>query len=104
MAAVGGGLTCVVRALHVARKGAEVDLFAQHTRGFGAFGRPDPRPDGQAGQHDGVYCAMEPAGHGVQTSTHLGQMAEVQVRRPQARGFGRVRRRCSRRRRGGPLQ
>jgi glycine/D-amino acid oxidase-like deaminating enzyme len=39
VAVVGGGLTGVVAALHLARKGAKVDLFEQHTVGFGASGR-----------------------------------------------------------------
>ncbi len=36
---VGGGLTGVVAALHLARGGANVHLFEQHTIGFGASGR-----------------------------------------------------------------
>lgn len=39
VAVIGGGLTGVVAALHLARKGAKVDLFEQHTVGFGASGR-----------------------------------------------------------------
>jgi glycine/D-amino acid oxidase-like deaminating enzyme len=39
VAVVGGGLTGVVAALHLARKGAKVDLFEQRTVGFGASGR-----------------------------------------------------------------
>ena len=39
MAVIGGGLTGVVAALHLARSGAKVDLFEQHTVGFGASGR-----------------------------------------------------------------
>ena len=39
VAVVGGGLTGVVAALHLARRGAEVHLFEQHTVGFGASGR-----------------------------------------------------------------
>lgn len=38
-AVVGGGLTGVVAALHLARSGAKVDLFEQSTVGFGASGR-----------------------------------------------------------------
>jgi glycine/D-amino acid oxidase-like deaminating enzyme len=39
VAVVGGGLTGVVAALHLARRGAKVHLFEQHTVGFGASGR-----------------------------------------------------------------
>jgi glycine/D-amino acid oxidase-like deaminating enzyme len=39
VAVVGGGLTGVVAALHLSRSGAKVDLFEQHTVGFGASGR-----------------------------------------------------------------
>ena len=39
VAVVGGGLTGVVAALHLARRGAKVELFEQHTVGFGASGR-----------------------------------------------------------------
>jgi glycine/D-amino acid oxidase-like deaminating enzyme len=39
VAVVGGGLTGVVAALHLARAGAKVDLFEQDTVGFGASGR-----------------------------------------------------------------
>jgi glycine/D-amino acid oxidase-like deaminating enzyme len=39
VAVVGGGLTGVVAALHLARSGAKVDLFEQSTVGFGASGR-----------------------------------------------------------------
>ena len=39
VAVIGGGLTGVVAALHLARKGAKVDLFEQDTVGFGASGR-----------------------------------------------------------------
>jgi glycine/D-amino acid oxidase-like deaminating enzyme len=39
VAVIGGGLTGVVAALHLARSGAKVDLFEQHTVGFGASGR-----------------------------------------------------------------
>jgi glycine/D-amino acid oxidase-like deaminating enzyme len=39
VAVIGGGLTGVVAALHLARTGAKVDLFEQHTVGFGASGR-----------------------------------------------------------------
>jgi glycine/D-amino acid oxidase-like deaminating enzyme len=39
VAVIGGGLTGVVAALHLARRGAEVHLFEQHTVGFGASGR-----------------------------------------------------------------
>jgi glycine/D-amino acid oxidase-like deaminating enzyme len=39
VAVVGGGLTGVVAALHLARRGAKVQLFEQHTVGFGASGR-----------------------------------------------------------------
>ena len=39
MAVIGGGLTGVVAALHLARSGAKVDLFEQNTVGFGASGR-----------------------------------------------------------------
>ena len=39
VAVIGGGLTGVVAALHLARRGAKVDLFEQHTVGFGASGR-----------------------------------------------------------------
>jgi len=38
-AVIGGGLTGVVAALHLARSGAKVDLFEQSTVGFGASGR-----------------------------------------------------------------
>jgi glycine/D-amino acid oxidase-like deaminating enzyme len=39
VAVIGGGLTGVVAALHLARGGAKVDLFEQNTVGFGASGR-----------------------------------------------------------------
>src|SRR5918994_3599394 len=39
VAVIGGGLTGVVAALHLARRGAKVELFEQHTVGFGASGR-----------------------------------------------------------------
>lgn len=39
VAVVGGGLTGVVAALHLARRGATVQLFEQDTVGFGASGR-----------------------------------------------------------------
>jgi glycine/D-amino acid oxidase-like deaminating enzyme len=39
VAVIGGGLTGVVAALHLARSGAQVHLFEQHTVGFGASGR-----------------------------------------------------------------
>ena len=39
VAVIGGGLTGVVAALHLARGGAKVHLFEQHTVGFGASGR-----------------------------------------------------------------
>ncbi|PVG81999.1 FAD-dependent oxidoreductase [Nocardioides gansuensis] len=39
VAVIGGGLTGVVAALHLARRGARVHLFEQHTVGFGASGR-----------------------------------------------------------------
>jgi glycine/D-amino acid oxidase-like deaminating enzyme len=39
VAVIGGGLTGVVAALHLARRGARVDLFEQDTVGFGASGR-----------------------------------------------------------------
>jgi glycine/D-amino acid oxidase-like deaminating enzyme len=39
VAVIGGGLTGVVAALHLARRGAEVELFEQHTVGYGASGR-----------------------------------------------------------------
>ncbi|MFI6676758.1 NAD(P)/FAD-dependent oxidoreductase [Kribbella sp. NPDC050470] len=39
VAVIGGGLTGVVAALHLARKGAKVDVFEQDTVGFGASGR-----------------------------------------------------------------
>src|SRR5688500_16478787 len=39
VAVIGGGLTGVVAALHLARRGATVDLFEQDTVGFGASGR-----------------------------------------------------------------
>lgn len=39
VAVVGGGLTGVVAALHLARRGAKVHLFEQNTVGFGASGR-----------------------------------------------------------------
>jgi glycine/D-amino acid oxidase-like deaminating enzyme len=39
VAVIGGGLTGVVAALHLARDGAKVDLFEQDTVGFGASGR-----------------------------------------------------------------
>jgi glycine/D-amino acid oxidase-like deaminating enzyme len=39
VAVVGGGLTGVVAALHLARRGAKVHLFEQQTVGFGASGR-----------------------------------------------------------------
>jgi glycine/D-amino acid oxidase-like deaminating enzyme len=39
VAVIGGGLTGVVAALHLARSGAKVDLFEQDTVGFGASGR-----------------------------------------------------------------
>ncbi|MBC9824196.1 FAD-binding oxidoreductase [Terrabacter sp. MAHUQ-38] len=39
VAVIGGGLTGVVAALHLARRGAKVHLFEQHTVGFGASGR-----------------------------------------------------------------
>ena len=39
VAVIGGGLTGVVAALHLARSGAKVELFEQHTVGFGASGR-----------------------------------------------------------------
>ncbi len=39
VAVVGGGLTGVAAALHLARGGAKVHLFEQHTVGFGASGR-----------------------------------------------------------------
>ena len=39
VAVIGGGLTGVVTALHLARRGAEVHLFEQDTVGFGASGR-----------------------------------------------------------------
>lgn len=39
VAVIGGGLTGVVAALHLARRGAKVDLFEAHSVGFGASGR-----------------------------------------------------------------
>src|SRR5918999_2179125 len=39
VAVIGGGLTGVVAALHLARRGAKVQLFEQKTVGFGASGR-----------------------------------------------------------------
>jgi glycine/D-amino acid oxidase-like deaminating enzyme len=39
VAVIGGGLTGVVAALHLAHRGAKVDLFEQNTVGFGASGR-----------------------------------------------------------------
>ena len=39
VAVIGGGLTGVVAALHLARGGAKVHVFEQHTVGFGASGR-----------------------------------------------------------------
>ena len=39
VAVIGGGLTGVVAALHLARSGAKVDLFERSTVGFGASGR-----------------------------------------------------------------
>ena len=39
VAVIGGGLTGVVAALQLARRGAKVHLFEQHTVGFGASGR-----------------------------------------------------------------
>lgn len=39
VAVIGGGFTGVVAALHLARRGAKVDLFEQDTVGFGASGR-----------------------------------------------------------------
>ena len=39
VAVIGGGFTGVVAALHLARRGARVHLFEQHTVGFGASGR-----------------------------------------------------------------
>jgi len=39
VAVIGGGLTGVVAALHLARRGAKVHLFEQNTVGFGASGR-----------------------------------------------------------------
>ncbi len=39
VAVIGGGLTGVVAALHLARSGAKVDLFEADTVGFGASGR-----------------------------------------------------------------
>jgi glycine/D-amino acid oxidase-like deaminating enzyme len=39
VAVIGGGLTGVVAALHLARRGAKVHLFEQDTVGFGASGR-----------------------------------------------------------------
>ncbi len=39
VAVIGGGLTGVVAALHLARGGAKVALFEQDTVGFGASGR-----------------------------------------------------------------
>ena len=39
VAVIGGGLTGVVAALHLARSGAKVEIFEQHTVGFGASGR-----------------------------------------------------------------
>ena len=39
VAVIGGGLTGVVAALHLARRGAGVHLFEQHSVGFGASGR-----------------------------------------------------------------
>lgn len=39
VAVIGGGLTGVVAALHLARRGARVELFEQDTVGFGASGR-----------------------------------------------------------------
>jgi glycine/D-amino acid oxidase-like deaminating enzyme len=39
VAVIGGGLTGVVAALHLARSGAQVQLFEAHTVGFGASGR-----------------------------------------------------------------
>jgi glycine/D-amino acid oxidase-like deaminating enzyme len=39
VAVIGGGLTGVVAALHLARRGAKVHVFEQHTVGFGASGR-----------------------------------------------------------------
>ncbi len=35
VAVIGGGLTGVAAALHLARRGAKVDLFEQNTVGFG---------------------------------------------------------------------
>jgi glycine/D-amino acid oxidase-like deaminating enzyme len=39
VAVIGGGLTGVVSALHLARRAAKVHLFEQHSVGFGASGR-----------------------------------------------------------------
>src|SRR3954453_20415565 len=39
VAVIGGGLTGVAAALHLARSGAKVHLFEQQTVGFGASGR-----------------------------------------------------------------
>jgi glycerol-3-phosphate dehydrogenase len=39
VAVIGGGLTGVVAALHLARRGAKVDLFEQNTVGFGTSSR-----------------------------------------------------------------
>src|SRR5215207_6087177 len=60
VAVIGGGLTGVVAALHLARKGAKVDLFEQETVGFGASGRNG----GQAttGMSIGIRRAVEKLG------------------------------------------
>jgi glycine/D-amino acid oxidase-like deaminating enzyme len=60
VAVIGGGLTGVVAALHLARGGADVHLFEQHTVGFGASGRNGGMAT--TGMSIGIRSAVEKLG------------------------------------------
>ncbi|WP_341998734.1 FAD-binding oxidoreductase [Microbacterium sp. LWH7-1.2] len=60
VAVIGGGLTGVVAALHLARGGANVHLFEQHTVGFGASGRNGGMAT--TGMSIGIRAAVERLG------------------------------------------
>ena len=60
VAVIGGGLTGVVAALHLARRGAAVHLFEQHTVGYGASGRNGGMAT--TGMSIGIRTAVEKLG------------------------------------------